>query len=116
MPDQPFVTHHLVASAQLNHHGTLFAATMAQWFVEASFMCASDLLGPEIVLVKLNGMDFTSPVHLGEVVRFESACVRAGRTSLTIQTRAIVGQRPFRTASSSRHDPALARTNESSYK
>lgn len=93
MAERPFITHHLVASAQLNHHGTLFAATMAQWFVEASFMCASDLLGPGVVLVKIEGMDFVSPVRLGEVVRFESQPVRAGTTSLTIRTRALVGDR-----------------------
>ena len=89
----PFVTHHLVVSAQLNHHGTLFAGSMAQWLVEASFMCAAELLGSETVFVRLHDMDFALPVHPGETVRFESVPVLAGSSSLTIYTRALVGAR-----------------------
>lgn len=91
MAHGPFVTHRLVVSAQLNHHGTLFAGSMAQWLVEASFMCAAELLGPETVFVRLHDMDFASPVRPGETVRFESVPVLAGSSSLTIYTRALVG-------------------------
>lgn len=64
---------------------------MAQWLVEASFMCAAELLGPETVFVRLHDMDFVSPVRPGETVRFESVPVLAGSSSLTIYTRALVG-------------------------
>lgn len=91
MAHDPFVTHRLVVSAQLNHHGTLFAGSMAQWLVEASFMCAAELLGPETVFVRLHDMDFVSPVRPGETLRFESVPVLAGSSSLMIYTRALVG-------------------------
>ena len=32
---------HLVKSEDLNHHGTLFAARTASWFVESAFIAAA---------------------------------------------------------------------------
>ena len=35
-----YETSHLVKQEDLNHHGTLFAARAAAWFVEAAFVAA----------------------------------------------------------------------------
>lgn len=78
-----FSTYHLVKSEDLNHHGTLFAGRSAEWFVEAGFIAAAERTHPEnIVCLKIHGMRFNRPVQHGEVIRFESKIVFAGRTSL----------------------------------
>jgi acyl-CoA hydrolase len=70
-------------SGDLNHHGTLYAGRTAEWFVESGFIAAASLTKPEnIVCLKIHGMLFSRPVHLGEIVCFDSRVVYAGRTSL----------------------------------
>jgi acyl-CoA hydrolase len=73
----------LVKSEDLNHHGTLFAGKTAMWFVESGFIAAASLTHPEnIVCVNIHGMLFTKPVHNGQIIRFESKVVLAGKTRL----------------------------------
>jgi len=84
---QPTVitTHRLVKSSDLNHHGTLYAGRTAEWFVEAGFIAAASLTAPDsVVCLKIHGMEFRRPVRAGEIVRFESKVVDAGRTSLSV--------------------------------
>ncbi len=77
------ITHHFVKSEDLNHHGTLYAARTAEWFVEAGLIAASNLVPPEnIVCVKIHGMSFARPVCLGEVVQFQSKIVLTGKTRM----------------------------------
>lgn len=84
----PVITHHFVKNEDLNHHGTLFAGRTAEWFVEAGLMAAAQYLPADnIVCVKIHGMDFERPVHLGAVVKFTSKAVLAGRTSLVAHIR-----------------------------
>jgi len=78
-----YITQHVVMSGDLNHHGTLYAGRCAEWFVETGFIAAASLTKPEnIVCLKIHGMLFSRPVHLGEIVAFDSRIVYAGRTSL----------------------------------
>ncbi|MDR2937530.1 MAG: acyl-CoA thioesterase [Prevotellaceae bacterium] len=79
-----FVTHRLVKSEDLNHHGTLFAGRSAEWFVEAGFVSATaGLLDPKkIVCLKIYGMEFLYPVRLGSLLCYESKVVLTGRSSL----------------------------------
>ena len=51
---------HLVKSEDLNHHGTLFAARTASWFVESAFIAAACEHGDpsEIVCRNIHGMSF----------------------------------------------------------
>jgi len=77
--------HHMVKSEDLNHHGTLFAGRNAEWFVEAGFIAAAGLLPPQnIVCINIHGMSFRRPVAPGEITRFNSQVVYAGRTSLVV--------------------------------
>jgi Acyl-CoA hydrolase len=80
---------HLVKGEDLNHHGTLFAARTAEWFVESAFAAAAATHGDssEVLCRNIHGMSFTVPVRLGDVVCFSSRVVRAGKTSLTVHTR-----------------------------
>jgi acyl-CoA hydrolase len=82
------INHRLVKSSDLNHHGTLYAGRTAEWFVEAGFIAAASLTSPDsTVCLKIHGMEFRRPVKPGEIVRFESKVVDAGRTSLTVNVR-----------------------------
>ena len=76
-------TQHLIKSEDLNHHGTLYAGRSAEWFVESGFISAASLTTPEaIVCLQIHGMCFTRPVHLGEIVKFESRVAYTGRTKI----------------------------------
>ncbi|WIV11707.1 hotdog domain-containing protein [Proteiniborus sp. MB09-C3] len=76
----------LVKSEDLNHHGTLFAGRMAEWFVEACFISGARETGkPEnIVCVNVHGLTFTTPGNKGDIVNLESYVVKAGKTSFTV--------------------------------
>lgn len=81
-----YFTAHLVKSEDLNHHGTLFAARAASWFVEAGFMTAAceHRNSAEIVCRNVHGMSFTSPIQNGDIVHFDSTVARVGKTSITV--------------------------------
>ncbi len=76
-------TQHLIKSEDLNHHGTLYAGRSAEWLVESGFIAAANLTSPEnIVCLKIHGMVFKRPVKRGEILRYDSKIVLAGRTRL----------------------------------
>ena len=78
-----YTTHHLVKGEDLNHHGTLYAGRGAEWFVEAGFIAAASLTRPEnIVCLKIHGMEFSRPVHLGEIICYESKIVHTGKSRI----------------------------------
>ena len=84
------VVNHLVRSEDLNHHGTLFAGKTAMWVVESGFIAAASLTHPEnIVCLNIHGMLFKKPIRNGEVVRFESRVVLAGRTRLVSYVKVV---------------------------
>lgn len=76
----------LVKPQELNHHGTLFAGRMSEWFVENCFISAAKTTGrPEnVVCLNIHGLTFKSPAKNGDIVDIESMVVRAGRTSFTV--------------------------------
>lgn len=83
---QEFVCTRLVKSEDLNHHGTLFAGRMAEWFVEGCFIAAATLQGnPEnIVCVKLHGLKFSKPAKKGQIIKLTTKVVKVGTSSLTV--------------------------------
>lgn len=80
---------HLVKGEDLNHHGTLFAAKTAYWFVESAFVAAAATHknSGEVLCRNIHGMAFGIPVELGDLICFSSRVVRAGKTSLTVNVR-----------------------------
>lgn len=76
----------LVKSEDLNHHGTLFAGRMAEWFVEACFICGAKVTErPEnIVCVNVHGLTFTAPGNKGDIINIETRVAKAGRTSFIV--------------------------------
>ncbi len=81
---------HLVKSEELNHHGTLYAGRMAEWFVEACFINgAQTTRKPEnIVCLKIHGFRFNMPTNKGDILHIETQIVKAGTTSFSVYGRA----------------------------
>lgn len=82
--------HHLVKSEDLNHHGTLFAGRSAEWFVEAGFIAAAELVPPQsLVCLRIHGMLFSTPINCGEIVCFQGKIVHAGRSSMVAHVEVV---------------------------
>jgi acyl-CoA hydrolase len=79
-------TTRLVKGQDLNHHGTLFAGRMAEWFTESCFLAASRFLGkPEdLVCVKIHGLSFSKPAYPGDTIEIVSMPARAGTKSIMV--------------------------------
>lgn len=95
-----YSTVHLVKSEDLNHHGTLFAARAAAWFVEAGLTPAVVEHGnmDEVVMRNIQNMSFVKPVLKGTMLTLESKIVAAGTTSLTtvvVGKNALSGEQYF---------------------
>lgn len=86
VPNRCVVVSRLIKQEDLNHHGTLFAGRMAEWFVEACFIAACRTIGrPEdVVCVKMHGLEFTTPATKGDVITISALPARTGRTSVTV--------------------------------
>lgn len=81
-----FTTSRLVKSEDLNHHGTLFAGRMSEWFVEGCFIAAATTHGKpeEIVCIKLHGLKFGKPAKKGEMIKLSTYVVLTGNSSITV--------------------------------
>ncbi|HOX93121.1 MAG TPA: hotdog domain-containing protein [Spirochaetales bacterium] len=76
----------LVKGQDLNHHGTLFAGRIAEWFTESCFLAAARFTGsPEnIVCVKIHGLAFTKPANPGDTIEIVTRVVKTGTKSITV--------------------------------
>ena len=85
---------HLVKYEDLNHHGTLFAGRMAEWMVEACFICAAQAVKrPEdVVCVQVHGMSFIKPAQRGDIIRVEAQLAYLGQKSITVYGQVFVNQ------------------------
>jgi acyl-CoA hydrolase len=85
-PMKEYVASHLVKSEDLNHHGTLFAGRMAEWFVEAAFIAgaAFSLLPHHLVCFNIHGLVFRSPVQSGDIVAIRTRIVLLGTTRIVV--------------------------------
>ena len=86
-----YICTHLVKSEDLNHHGTLYAGRMADWFIEGSFIAAARLTGTpdNIVCAKLHGLRFGKPATKGDIIQLSTRVVYAGTTSMTVYGKVV---------------------------
>lgn len=85
---------HLIKPEDLQHHGTLFAGRMAEWFVETCFIAACRLTGkPEdIVCVQIHGINFRKPAYNGDIIEIKSKIAYLSRTSITVYGQAFINR------------------------
>ena len=83
---QRYNSSHLIKWEDLNHHGTLYAARTASWFVEAAFVAAACAHGNsnQIVCRNIHGMSFSKPARCGDVLNLSSRVAYAGTTSIVV--------------------------------
>ncbi len=76
----------LIKSEELNHHGTLFAGRMAEWFVEACFIVGAKVteMPENIVCVNIHGLSFKKPAKKGDIINLESRIAKVGNSSFTV--------------------------------
>ena len=75
----------MVFPYQTNHMGTLFGGQALSMMDEACFVAASRLARKTCVTVQVDRIDFTVPVHAGELVEVVARVASIGRTSLTCE-------------------------------
>ena len=88
----------VVKGEDLNHHGTLFGARAAAWFVEAGLIAVAKEHGKldEVVMRNILDMSFRKPVESGTMLEFQARVVYAGSTSLVagiVAKNAYTGER-----------------------
>ena len=85
---------HLIRPEDLQHHGTLFAGRMAEWFVESCFIAACRLVGkPEdIVCVQIHGMNFKKPATNGDIIEIKARIAFLGAKSITVHAQAFTNE------------------------
>ena len=76
----------MIRMEHLNHHANLYAGRGIEWMVESAFMAACLTHGDKngLLYKNMHRFDFSRSVEPGDIVRYESTVVRAGRTSLTV--------------------------------
>ncbi len=73
-----------------NPHGTIFGGVILSYLDQAGAIGARREVGrlggplPFLVTVAINRVEFSCPVHVGDVVRYLTRPVRVGRTSITM--------------------------------
>jgi acyl-CoA hydrolase len=91
------VTRHLVMEKDLNAFGNLFGGSMLAWIDEAAALFVMDKIGySNFVTVSLDDVVFREPVHRGDAVLFCCRVARVGRSSISVETKAVVRDSVFR--------------------
>lgn len=68
-----------------NHYGTIFGGVILSYIDQAGFVEARRHGVHRWVTVAIDRVEFTKPVHLGDVVNFYGATVKAGTSSVTVR-------------------------------
>ena len=71
----------------LNHHRVLYAGRAADWLIECSFVAAVAARGDSkgLLFLKMESFEFLKSILPGDIIKFTSKVIEAGRTSLTIE-------------------------------
>ncbi len=85
------VTRRLVLPRDLNGHGNLYGGSMLSWIDESSYLYAIEKIGyTNMVTVSLENVRFRSPAKMGDSVIILCKIHQLKKTSITIQTKAVV--------------------------
>lgn len=80
----------LIKGEDLNHHDTLFAGRMAEWFIESAVIAAASTYGKlNIVCFKIHDIKFIAPVQKGEMVTFIHKMIKVGTSSMVVYGKAL---------------------------
>lgn len=79
-------TRHFVRPEAHNHHETVYAGKLADWFTEAAMIGVTKILGrnDRVVLAALKEMCVTKPMVAGSILEFAYEIGNVGTTSIEI--------------------------------
>ena len=75
----------LVFPKDTNYHGTAFGGWVLSLMDKAASVAAVRHAGGNVVTARMDGVDFHTPIRVGDAVALDARVVRVGRTSMTIQ-------------------------------
>ena len=94
MPDEskPYIAIQVVMMPKdTNPYGTIFGGVILSYIDVAGSIAARREIAmrggqadAQFVTVAINRVEFKKPVHVGDIVRFQTTCLRIGRTSITM--------------------------------
>ncbi len=74
--------------ADANPYGDIFGGWLMSWMDSAAGSVASRHCGGRAVTIAMDGMEFLSPVFVGDELSVYASLVKTGRTSMTIEVEA----------------------------
>jgi len=81
-------TFQIVRTEHLNHHSKLFGGYMLLWVDELAWLTASrDFTRCRLVTRSMDKIDFTRPVEVGSILRFNILPEKIGRSSVVYQVK-----------------------------
>jgi acyl-CoA thioesterase YciA len=70
-----------------NPNGTIFGGVLLSYIDQAGAIEARKLAPHRVVTVAIDRVEFTKPVHVGDVLSFFTKVAQRGRTSVTVQVQ-----------------------------
>ena len=77
----------LVLPGDANALGTIFGGKVMQWIDVAASVCGMRHSGGNVVTASIDGLQFLTPIHVGEIVTLRASVNFVGRTSMEIGVR-----------------------------
>jgi acyl-CoA hydrolase len=74
----------VVFPGDLNHHGTFFGGAALSLMSRAAFVAATRAARAQVVMAACDGVEFCSPVLVGDFVEATATVERVGRRSMTV--------------------------------
>ena len=74
----------IVMPSHLNANGSMFGGIVVQWIDVAAAVAAMRHAGSNTVTASIDGLDFLSPIRLGDVVLLKAQVNYVGRTSMEV--------------------------------
>jgi acyl-CoA hydrolase len=74
----------LVQPHHANSHGTAHGGNVLKWMDEAGAMAAMRFSGESCVTARINRLDFSRPIEVGDTALIEAYVYRTGRTSMDV--------------------------------
>ncbi|VAW00638.1 hypothetical protein MNBD_ALPHA06-1207, partial [hydrothermal vent metagenome] len=85
-PDPVGITHNveLVFPGDTDHRGLLFGGRALELMEKAAFVAASRHARCQVVMAALKEINFTGPIHVGELVELKARISSVGRSSMRV--------------------------------
>lgn len=84
----------LVLPQQANHYGTLFGPEALALLGKTAYLAAARFSQQSVVMAASRGIEFLAPIAIGSLLHFHARVVRLGRSSMTVDVRAVPDAAP----------------------